>query len=120
MWFNKQLNKNDNYYSVLMLTGNGMEALRQLFPDCSANDLNMVLFSTGGIHGTYCTIEDVEKGMNREEVDCPRQVTFIVIHPRIVCLRYGNAEPKNTDDIEWLKNLRASSLCCLAGVGIPG
>lgn len=95
-----------------------MDALRQLFPDGEANELNMVLFSTSGIHGTYFTIEDVEQDMKEEEINnCSRKVTFVVIHPRIVCIRYGNVEPRTPNDILWLKNLRASSLRCMGGIG---
>ncbi len=115
MWQNNRPGRDDNpYYSVLQLTGDGMEALRQLFPEGEANDLNAALFSTSGVHGTYATIEDVERGG-----DEPCDVTFVVIQPRIVCMRYGNVEPKNPDDFAFLKKLRASSLKALAGIGMP-
>lgn len=120
MWKNTRPGRDDNpYYSVLGLTGDGMEALRQLFPDGEANDLNAVLFSTSGVHGTYCLIEAVEEDMQREVRDGPRDVTFVVIQPRIVCMRYGCAEPRTADDIAFLKKLRASSLRALATIGVP-
>jgi hypothetical protein len=105
------------YYSVLQLVGDGMAALRELFPDGEANDLNAVLFSTSGVHGTYCTIEEVEEDMPRVEREGPRDVTFIVVQPRIVCLRYGNVEPHTADDIAWLKKLRDSSARALSEIG---
>ena len=107
------------YYSVLALDGDGMEALRQLFPTGEANEMNAVLFSTSGIHGTYCLIEAVEEDMLRAEREGPREVTFCVIQPRIVCMRYGCAEPRTADDIEFLKKLRASSMRALASIGMP-
>lgn len=120
MWANSNPNKTESiYYSVLRLTGDGMEALRQLFPDGEANDLNAVLFSTSGVHGTYCLIEAVEEDMLRAEREGPRDVTFCVVQPRIVCMRYGCAEPRTTDDIAFLKKLRASSLRALATIGVP-
>jgi len=120
MW--KHVNQSDgdsNYYSVLGLTGDGMEALRQLFPDGEANDMNFALFSTSGIHGTYCLIEAVEEDMQRDKREGPRDVTFVVIQPRIVCMRYGCAEPRTADDIAFLKKLRASSLRAVATIGVP-
>lgn len=36
-------------------------ALRGMFPDAKADDMNFVLFSTSGVHGTYNTIEEAEK-----------------------------------------------------------
>lgn len=115
MWQNTKPNKaGDNFYSVLCLTGNGMEALRQLFPDGKADEMNAVLFSTSGIHGSYATIEDVEAGGE----DSPEDVTFVVIQPRIVCMRYGNAQPKTTDDFAYLKGLRESSLRAMSTIGL--
>jgi hypothetical protein len=120
MWKNTNQSKNDSaYYSVMALTGDGMEALRQMFPDGKANDMNAVLFSTSGIHGTYCLIEAVEEDMQREVREGPRDVTFCVIQPRIVCMRYGCAEPRTADDIAFLKTLRSSSLEALSTIGVP-
>lgn len=104
-------------YSVLRLTGDGMQALREMFPDAEADDLNAVLFSTSGVHGTYCTIEEVEEAMMRTPRAGPRYVTFLVIQPRIVCLRYGSCEPQTADDIAFLKMLRASSAKALSIIG---
>jgi len=119
-WRNTRPGRDDNpYYSVLALDGDGMEALRQLFPDGEANEMNAVLFSTSGVHGTYCLIEAVEEDMQRAEREGPRDVTFCVIQPRIVCMRYGCAEPRTAHDIAFLKKLRASSARALAGIGMP-
>jgi hypothetical protein len=100
------------HYSVLVLNGDGMAALRQLFPGGEANELNACLFSTSGVHGTYCTIEDVEAG---EAFD----VTFLVVQPRIVCVRYGVCKPETPEDFAFLKRLRASSLSAIATIGVP-
>lgn len=98
------------YYCVMALTGDGMAALRELFPDGEANDLNFVLFSTSGVHGTYATIEAVE--------DEPAiGLTFLVVQPRIVGMRYGNCEPKTPEDFAFLKKLRASSWRAVATIG---
>lgn len=116
MWKNNRPGRDDNPdYSVLRLTGNGMEALRQLFPTGEADDLNAVLFSTSGVHGTYCTIEEVEAGGE----DAPGDVTFCVIQPRIVCMRYGNATPLTPDDFAFLKKLRETSIKALTSIGMP-
>ena len=116
MWQNTNPNSSgDHHYSVLRLTGNGMEALRQLFPDGKGDEMNAVLFSTSGAHGSYCTIEDVEEGGE----DSPEDVTFVVIQPRIVCMRYGNVQPKTAEDFVYLKGLRESSLKALSSIGLP-
>lgn len=116
MWKNTRPGREDNpYYSVLGLAGDGMAALRELFPDGEADELNAVLFSTSGVHGTYCTIEAVEAGGD----DAPSDVTFCVIQPRIVCMRYGNVTPRTPEDFAFLKRLRASSQKVLCRVGTP-
>lgn len=105
----------DPYYGVMKLVGDGMLALRELFPEGEANDLNFVLFSTSGVHGTYWLIEEVEVGGE----DAPSDVTFVVIQPRIVGMRYGNCTPETPEDFAFLKQLRASSHKAMASIGLP-
>lgn len=75
-----------------------------------ADEMNLCLFSTSGVHGSYCTIEDVEADPELEEV------TVLVIHPRTVTLRYGNV-PVNAETAPYLKALRASSLEVVQRIG---
>ncbi len=103
---------------------NGMKALREFFPNAKAGEYNACLFSTSGVHGMYTTIEEVENDMDKPddwegEDGCGKSdsVTFLIIQPRIVCLRYGNCYPKTKDDIQFLKKLRASSRRALAKIG---
>jgi hypothetical protein len=96
----------------------GMGALRHVFPDGEANDLNFCLFSTSGVHGSYTTIEKAEKAFNkktREEWEF--EVTFLIVHPRLVCLRYGNCTPQSAEDFAYIKKLRESSLKAVAKIG---
>lgn len=101
------------HYSVLHLRGPvcGMAALRAMFPDGKANELNFVLFSTSGIHGSYITIEEAATRISKRLNKIPSfmQITFLVVHPRLVCLRYGLCVPETKDDIIFLKMLRESS-----------
>ncbi len=101
-----------------------MELLRHWFENGEANEMNFVLFSTSGIHGTYGTIEDAARELRKPELDddgksMEPDVTFLVVQPRIVCLRYGNCKPKNSDDIAFLKKLRASSWKAARKIGAP-
>lgn len=80
----------------------GLNALRALFPDAKADEMNFVFFSTSGIHGSYHTIEE-------EELKPETGVTFLVLQPRLVLTRYGVAFPKTEDDFVFLKKLRSSS-----------
>lgn len=108
----------------------GMRSLRRLFPDGEANDLNVVLFSTSGIHGSYTTIEEIEASIKKYgeepvfESEPPDDysgdgLTVLVLHPRTVCLRCGNVRVRATD-IPWLKKLRASSHAVLSKIGLEG
>ena len=106
----------------------GMAGLRAMFPDGEANDMNFVLFSTSGVHGSYITIEDIEAciakyGDEPEFSDddypddyCGRSLTFLIVQPRIVCMRYGNARV-TAADIPYLKKLRASSIEAVGKIG---
>jgi hypothetical protein len=112
------------HYSIYKLTGDGMEALKFLFPEGKANGKNLVLFSTSGVHGSYTEIEEVEEFLSgkvqyEDPDDCPRYVTFLVIQPRLVCMRYGNVKPRTMDDIAFLKRLRDSSMKALKAYDGP-
>ena len=120
MWENLDKTRPDSaHYSVMRVAPNteGMDALRAMFPEAKANELNFVLFSTSGVHGTYNAIEEAEQFLNGEDAESYSEVTFVVVHPRLVAMRYGVCSPANQDDIDYLKQLRASSQEAVAGIG---
>ncbi len=112
----------DNAYS--------MEALRELFPmgSSSVDEMNMVLFSTSGIHGSYMIIEEYEKELwerkrlgdkfdyeeHGEELE---GITFLMIQPRLVIMRYGLVFPEDKEDFEFLKRLRKASWEAFSKIG---
>lgn len=105
----------------------GMEALRVLFPDGEACDEGFILFSTSGVHGRYDSIEDCQKWVDGGQVAYDDQkdpeflesskVTFLVVQPRICCLRHGNCEPRTDDDFDFLKKLRLTSWAVMLNIG---
>lgn len=111
------------HYSVIRL-GNGdpdaaREELRTLFPDGEADEMNIAVFSTSGVHGTYTTIEEVEAGLGHDPKSDEYQgdtITLTVYHPRIVCLKWGNVRV-TAQDIPWLKRLRETSWKAFASIG---
>jgi hypothetical protein len=112
MWENiDETRRESAHYSIMRVATNidSMDALRGMFPEAKANALNFVLFSTSGVHGTYTTIEESEK----ERGD----VTFLVVHPRLVALRYGTVAPQTIDDYIFLKKLRESSREVMRNIG---
>jgi hypothetical protein len=122
MWENIDPKNDDAHYSVMRKQRGvgGMTALRGMFPNAEADNMNLVLFSTSGVHGTYNTIEEAEATINGipHEGGQFAEVTFLIVHPRLVALRYGVCNPKNQKDIDYLKKLRASSHAVLAKVGL--
>lgn len=114
------------HYNIFSIEG-GIDALRSFFPYGEANDLNLVLFSTSGVHGSYTTLDDIEAGILKYGIapefdEWPddyhgTSVTVLIIQPRIVCLRYGNVDIKSAEDLEFLKKLRESSWREFAQIG---
>lgn len=108
-----------------------IESLKALFPDGEADDLNFVLFSTSGVHGSYRTLDDIEESIKKYGFDpdfrysdaenpddyWPAQVTILVVHPRVVALRYGCCNIESLEDLEYLKKLRASSTAVVQTIG---
>lgn len=93
------------------------DALRKMFPEGEANEMNFVLFSTSGVHGSYATIEDAHAAVASASEDESTDVTFLIVQPRLVCLRYGNVTVTD-DNVEYLKKLRASSLAVVSKIGL--
>ena len=117
MWENIDKTRPDSaHYSVMRQSpeAKGMDALREMFPEAKADEMNFVLFSTSGVHGTRNTIEDAEAFLETGEGF--GEVTFLIVHPRLVSLRYGVCEPENFKDILYLKRLRSSSADAVAKI----
>lgn len=108
--------KNGAHYNIFSVE-DGMAALKHIFPNGMANDLNFCLFSTSGIHGSYTSIEEIEASAPDEDGYKPTELTFLVVQPRLVCMRYGNCEPKTPDDFAFLKKLRETSWSAMANIG---
>lgn len=118
------------HYNQYQIAKNGTVAnLRVLFPNGEADDLNFVLFSTSGVHGSYTSIDSIEKSLLAygEDFTAPEEeqypddyclpvLTVLVVHPRVVCLRYGNITV-TLADIPYLKKLRASSWEAVKSIG---
>lgn len=100
-----------------------MEALKEVFSDGKADEMNFCLFSTSGVHGMYTTIEEVESSLqvapcNRKRDEYyPEEVTFVIIHPRVVCIRYANVKVRSMEDVDFLKALRQSSWDAVLNIG---
>lgn len=101
-------------YDVHIL--NGIEELREFFPDGECDEMNFVLFSTSGIHGSYQTIEDIEEIFKINNASSEEELTTLIIQPRKVSMIYGNIKVK-IDDIPFLKKLRMSSKHAISGIG---
>jgi hypothetical protein len=106
--FSEQEGGHYNHFAVH--TETALELLRRIFPTGEANELSFALFSTSGVHGSYSTIEDVEKEGG--------ELTFVIIQPRLCTLHYGNCEPKNEEDFMFLKKLRKTSWQRVLNIGL--
>lgn len=89
-----------------------LDALRALFPTAEADTMNLVFFSTSGVHGSYQTLE-------AEEQEPGPGVTFLLLQPRLVLTRYGVVHPKTPDDFAFLRKLRESSWAASRRLGAP-
>lgn len=85
-----------------------------------ADSLNWIFTGTSGVHGTSETAEDyldpsqytwigdnTVKDVNGEEYQ--PTITVLVIHPRLVCTRYGDIKVSKKD-IEWLRKQEIATL----------
>jgi hypothetical protein len=106
--------KEGAHYNHYIITG-GIHSLKCLFPEGEANEMNFVLFSTSGVHGSYQTIENIEAEIAADEAG-PYSLTVLIVQPRICCLRYAEINIA-AEDIPYLKQLRASSWLAVQRIG---
>lgn len=120
-WHSVHRKDGGHYNTFSVKAADAMEALREFFPDGQADEMNFVLFSTSGVHGMYTTIEEVEAAIDLpgDHDDRVDEVTFLIVQPRIVTLRYGNCLPRTPEDFAFLKKLRESSWAAAGQIGRP-
>lgn len=107
------------HYNVFSVrAGRALDFLKKWFPTGDEpNDMNLVFFSTSGVHGSYATIEQVEENLRSSEEELLREVTFLVVQPRIVSMTYGNVTVSSDEDVAYLKRLRAASWAAAQKIG---
>lgn len=103
-----------NYYTVNRIVGDAMDIIRDFEPD----ELNWVFLSASGVHGSYCTLDNIERwlfggdtkairsdlGLQRgEPLPTQHEVTVLIVKPRVVCTLYGNAIVRTREDIALLR-----------------
>lgn len=93
-----------------------MEILRELEPD----DINWVFLSTSGVHGTYASLDDIERSLwdatdaearkeHYAEADADwhrpteAEVTVLIVLPRMVTTIYGTAIIRTREDVQLLR-----------------
>lgn len=104
------------HYTFQQIDGDeAWDMLRGIFPDGKADPLNFVLFSTSGVHGSYTTIEDIESNDDFAGLD----LTYLVIHPRMVSANYGNIPIRTPEEFDFLKKLRKTSHEAIQLIGMP-
>lgn len=136
LWNKHYSNSTDDsiYYSVLKTDSESMHAIKLVFPDVeSVNKLNFILFSTSGLNGDYGTLEEAEavlklrerrllgdKTLTEDEIETAdgiNTVTYVIIHPRIICIRTANVRINSFDDLEYLYRLRKRSWEVIQEIG---
>jgi hypothetical protein len=128
--FRESCSGNDGgHYNVFRMRSEalGLRFLRRLFPRGEADDLDFVLFSTSGVHGSYATLEEVLCGVTKypfgfgPDDEWPEDyhgdtITFLLVEPRIVSMTYGNAKIQ-PEDGPFLFKLRESSWAAVRRIG---
>jgi len=81
-----------------------MATVRKIFKD-GANEMNWLFLSTSGIHGTYCSLDDIESPGYLEDLDDeegPPKITLLIVMPRLVRTYFGDIEIE-PEDIPFLR-----------------
>lgn len=79
-----------------------IDVLKGMFPNSTCDNMNWVIFSTSGVHGTYTTLDDIER-------DGEGRLTVTVLQPRKISIAYGEIEVTK-EDVPFLRKLAQSTL----------
>jgi len=82
-----------------------IDELHQLLVN-GANEYNWLFCSTGGVHGTEDSIQDLE---NDWHVEQDHLLTVLVVRPRLVSVRYGRISVTK-HDLSWIRDQVAATL----------
>jgi len=128
----RRSSKEGGHYNIFAATHDpeaSMAALRDWFSDAeSVNEMNFVLFSTSGVHGTYTTIDEIERSMRKYPDGPPNgddwpddysdpEITFLIVQPRIVGMTYGLAKVRSFDDVKWIRRIQRLTAKAVAKIG---
>ena len=94
------------------------ETLRTTFEN-GPNEMNLLIGSTSGIHGSYATLDDLENPNSeyRQEmeeegffINDEEAFTVLVIQPRLCSLMYGTIGIHSKEDFNWLRTTIGNSV----------
>ena len=81
---------------------------RENFP----NEMNFFIPSTSGVHGSYCTLNEIEENIKNKTNDYTPALTIMLFKPRIVQVIYGSVLV-DEEDIPKLREIISKSWECL-------
>ncbi len=92
----------------------GIQELRRMIP--VADSMNWLFLSTGGIHGHYGVLDEVEERWDEPDTedDHHHNITVLVVKPRMVMMHYGTIELRSMDDIQFLRERVTETLDAVA------
>jgi hypothetical protein len=102
-----------------------MDEIRQFWgDDPKPNELNWMIGSTSGVHGSYATLDQIEACF-KDECDCPddektddyhhrQEFTVLICRPRLVALTYGSI-PVTLEELPYLRTIITRSLQAIQG-----
>ena len=92
------------HYNVAEL--DNIQQVKDIFVD-GTDEMNWLFLSTSGVHGSYTTLDELEKFWDEPEDSenyHGHYITILVYHPRMVCSKYGDIEISR-EDIPWLRQM---------------
>lgn len=97
-----------------------MRDVKAIFPAGEADAHNWLFIGTSGVHGTGITLDQAAKILKRSEdaiaaplVNGKTYITVLVVHPRLVVMKYGEILV-SAADVKLLRKLVRSTIQSIA------
>jgi len=87
--------------------------LYSIFKD-GVDEYNLLFYTPDAVHSVGFDLDTIEQYWNVEyEIDKNyhgRTFTYLIFHPRLICIKYGVLEIRSKEDIRWLRMMIHNSL----------
>ena len=96
------------YYKII--GGLNMDIIRSVFGHELDYEMNWLILSTSGVHGTYTSLDNLESDPSQWDEDGYAMITAMIFQPRIIRVIFNGDLKITRDDIPYMREVCKKTL----------